>query len=185
MVFESGDDLSVNLNTEWQVGNRDTSEGTDRLVDIENVTTGGGSDTLVGNAEANILTGGGGDDTLTGGDGADVFRFNASEGMTTDVITDFNREEGDKLELVNDTDDTIADAVITETGDGGSTVTWDELTIVLDVVVTNDDFINPITGLAWDRWGSPRAPSFLALLDTLTQAVRLIREDCLCKINVA
>ena len=57
-------------------------------------------------------------------------------------LTDF---EGDKLELVNDTDDTIADAVITETGDGGSTVTWDELTIVLDVVVTQDDFINPIT----------------------------------------
>ena len=69
VVFESGDDLSVNLNTEWQVGNKDTSEGTDRLVDIENVTTGGGSDTLVGNAEANILTGGGGDDNLTGGDG--------------------------------------------------------------------------------------------------------------------
>jgi Ca2+-binding RTX toxin-like protein len=144
VVFESDDDLSVNLNTEWQAGNRDTSEGTDRLVDIENVTTGDGSDTLVGNSEANILTGGGGDDTLTGGDGADVFRFNATDGMSTDVITDFNREEGDKLELVNDTDDTIADAVITETGDGGSTVTWDELTIVLDVVVTNDDFINPI-----------------------------------------
>ena len=63
--------------------------------------------------------------------------------MTIDVITDFNRDEGDKLELVNDTDRTIADVVIAETGDGGSTVTWDELTIVLDVVVTKDD-INPI-----------------------------------------
>ena len=72
-----------------------------------------------------------------------MFRFNTTDGMSTDVITDFNREEGDKLELVNDTDDTIADAVITETGDGGSTVTWDELTIVLDVVMTQDD-INPI-----------------------------------------
>ena len=92
---------------------------------------------------AGHLTGGGGDDTLTGGDGADLFRFNASEGMTIDVITDFNRDEGDKLELVNDTDRTIADVVITATENGGSTVTWDELTIVLDVVVTNDD-INPI-----------------------------------------
>lgn len=59
------------------------------------------------------------------------------------MITDFNRDEGDKLELVNDTDRMIADVVISETGDGGSTVTWDELTIVLNVVVTKDD-INPI-----------------------------------------
>ena len=85
--------------------------------------------------------GGGGDDTLTGGDGADVFRFYASEGMTTDVITDFKVGE-DTLELVNDTTDIIGDAVIT-TDANGSTVTWDELTIVLDVVVTKDD-INPI-----------------------------------------
>ena len=41
--------------------------------------------------------------------------------------------------------DDEADAVITATENGGSEVTWDELTIVLDVVVTQDDFINPIT----------------------------------------
>jgi Ca2+-binding RTX toxin-like protein len=141
VVFESGDNLTVDLNSEWQVGNLNTSEGMDKIMDVENVTTGAGNDTLIGNADANVLTGGGGDDTLTGGDGADVFRFFASEGMTTDVITDFKVGE-DRLELVNDTTDIIGDAVIT-TDANGSTVTWDELTIVLDVVITKDD-INPI-----------------------------------------
>jgi Ca2+-binding RTX toxin-like protein len=141
VVFKSGDDLTVNLNSEWQVGNLNTSEGMDKIIGVENVTTGAGDDTLIGNADANILTGGDGDDTLTGGDGDDVFRFYASEGMSTDVITDFVVGE-DKIELVNDTTDVIGSAVIT-TDANGSTVTWDELTIVLDVVITQDD-INPI-----------------------------------------
>ena len=39
---------------------------------IENITTGSGDDTPVGDANANVLTGGAGDDTLTGGAGDDV-----------------------------------------------------------------------------------------------------------------
>ena len=105
------------------------------------MTTGSGDDVLIGNDGDNVLTGGDGDDTLTGGDGADVFRFYASEEVTTDVITDFTVGE-DSSELVNDTTDVIGDAVIT-TDVNGSTVTWDELTIVLDVVIAPDD-INPI-----------------------------------------
>jgi len=150
VVFKSSDDLTVDLNEEWQGGNLNTSEGMDKIIDVENVTTGAGNDILIGNTEANaldggdgddILSGGDGDDTLTGGSGADVFRFYASEAMSTDVITDFVVGE-DKLELVNNTTDIIGDAVIT-TDANGSTVTWDELTIVLDVVITKDD-INPI-----------------------------------------
>ena len=141
VVFESADNLTVDLNSEWQVGNLNTSEGMDKIMDVENVTTGAGDDTLIGDASANVLTGGDGDDTLTGGDGADVFRFYASEGVSTDVITDFTVGE-DTIELVNDTTDIIGNAVIT-TDANGSTVTWDELTIVLDVVITPDD-TNPI-----------------------------------------
>ncbi|NIQ97153.1 MAG: calcium-binding protein, partial [Desulfuromonadales bacterium] len=40
---------------------------TDTFVDIENLTGGGGADTLIGDGKDNILTGGDGDDTLIGG----------------------------------------------------------------------------------------------------------------------
>jgi Ca2+-binding RTX toxin-like protein len=43
----------------------------DTLVGIENLTGGGGNDTITGNTGANILTGGAGNDTLEGGLGAD------------------------------------------------------------------------------------------------------------------
>ena len=69
-----------------------------------------------------------------------MFRFYASEGLGTDVITDFGA--GDSIELVDDTGSS-ATAQITSDANG-STVTWDELTIVLDVVIDYDD-INPIS----------------------------------------
>ena len=72
-----------------------TSEGADKLEGVENITTGSGDDTLVGDANANVLTGGSGDDTLTGGAGDDVFRFYSSEGLSTDVITDFGAGDSD------------------------------------------------------------------------------------------
>lgn len=58
----------------------------------------GGNDILVGGAGNDILVGGAGNDTLTGGGGADKFVFNSlSEGI--DRITDFNRAQGDKIEV--------------------------------------------------------------------------------------
>ena len=60
---------------------------------------------------------------------------------STDVITDFGA--GDSIELIDDTTGTVAQAQIT-TDANGSTVTWDELSIVFDVTVDYDD-INPIT----------------------------------------
>ncbi len=53
-------------------GPQDTGAGTDRLVDIENVTTGAGNDRIAGSAGDNILRAGGGDDVLEGGFGDDV-----------------------------------------------------------------------------------------------------------------
>jgi Ca2+-binding RTX toxin-like protein len=142
VFYETDENLVIDLNSEWQLGNDGTSEGIDKLIDIENVTTGSGEDVLIGNDGANILTGGDGDDTLTGGDGADVFRFYSSEGPSTDVITDFTVGE-DSIEFIDDTTGAVAQAQVTNDADG-ATVTWDDLTIMLDVNVNYDD-INPIT----------------------------------------
>ncbi len=54
---------------------------------IENAIGGGGNDTLIGNAIANVLDGRGGNDILTGGGGGDVFVYGLNYGK--DIITDF------------------------------------------------------------------------------------------------
>lgn len=75
--FSGGAALRVNLAI---TAAQNTGQGTDRLISIENVTGGAGSDSLVGNNLANILIGGigadtlhglGGNDTLSGGAGND------------------------------------------------------------------------------------------------------------------
>jgi Ca2+-binding RTX toxin-like protein len=53
------------------IGGVETFVHTDTLRSIENVTTGGENDSLVGNVVANVLDAGGGNDVLTGGGGAD------------------------------------------------------------------------------------------------------------------
>ncbi|WP_027188308.1 type I secretion C-terminal target domain-containing protein [Desulfovibrio cuneatus] len=68
------------------------------------VDGGAGNDTLIGDAGNNILVGGAGYDVLTGGTGADTFVWKAGDAGTagapaTDVVTDFNIDEGDKLDL--------------------------------------------------------------------------------------
>lgn len=49
-----------------------TGEGTDSLLNMENVTGSAFNDTITGNALANLLDGGDGDDTIHGGDGNDT-----------------------------------------------------------------------------------------------------------------
>ncbi len=59
-----------------------------------------GNDTIIGGAGNDNIVGGAGADILTGGSGADTFWYMAiNEGV--DRIKDFNRGEGDKLELSN------------------------------------------------------------------------------------
>lgn len=73
-------------------------KGADKLVG------GKGADTLIGGAGADTLVGGKGGDKLTGAKGADIFVFNSVKDSTVkkggrDVITDFNRKQGDKIDL--------------------------------------------------------------------------------------
>jgi Ca2+-binding RTX toxin-like protein len=57
-----------------------------------------GNDVLSGGSGDDLLTGGAGNDNLTGGTGADIFRFIQFE-TGQDTITDFNVNQGDKLDL--------------------------------------------------------------------------------------
>ncbi|MEG2134128.1 immunoglobulin-like domain-containing protein, partial [Pseudomonas sp.] len=59
---------------------------------------GEGNDTLLGGEGNDILIGGKGDDILTGGSGADTFVWKAGD-TGKDVIKDFSRAEGDRLDL--------------------------------------------------------------------------------------
>ncbi|WP_196941948.1 beta strand repeat-containing protein [Pseudooceanicola algae] len=62
-------DTTVSLAT---TGTQSTGHGSDRLVGIENVTTAGGNDHLVGDGAANVLRAGSGNDRLDGDAGNDV-----------------------------------------------------------------------------------------------------------------
>jgi Ca2+-binding RTX toxin-like protein len=74
----------------------------------DTLTGGNGNDLLAGSNGDDTLVGGNGNDTLIGGNdndvlygdvGADKFRFEfQSEGI--DLIKDFNRSEGDKIEII-------------------------------------------------------------------------------------
>ena len=61
--------ISVDLTL---TGPQDTGDGIDTLINIENLATRGGNDSLTGDANANTLNAGAGDDTLTGGNGDDT-----------------------------------------------------------------------------------------------------------------
>ncbi|MGE3335992.1 MAG: calcium-binding protein, partial [Rhodospirillaceae bacterium] len=67
----------------------DGSSATDTLIGIENIIGSGFADTLVGDANNNVIQGGGGADTLTGGAGADTFILTGA-GDGGDTITDFD-----------------------------------------------------------------------------------------------
>ena len=73
---------------------------------VENVIGGSGNDSITGNTRSNMLSGGSGNDTLTGGDGADVligsagndslsggagndtFRFDGSNNLGSDTVSE-------------------------------------------------------------------------------------------------
>ncbi|NEQ41495.1 MAG: calcium-binding protein [Okeania sp. SIO3I5] len=98
---DRGDDVvdggAGNDNVQGNIGNdalggdagNDTLEG------------GKGADTLDGGIGDDFLSGARGNDVLTGGTGADdfFFWFNANGSYGVDTLTDFNRDEGDRIVL--------------------------------------------------------------------------------------
>jgi len=84
----------------------------------DTVRGGQGDDVVRGGADEDFVSGDRGDDTLSGGAGADLFNSSAQAGL--DRIEDFNRAEGDRLQLEDGAAYTLAqeglDAVVTVGG---------------------------------------------------------------------
>ncbi len=90
-----------------------TGQGSDTLVDIENVTTGDGDDIITGDSQANILDAGAGDDYIEAGAGDDT----VLGGAGNDVI---DAGAGDDLVSGGAGDDLMIG------GDGNDTVSFDQ-----------------------------------------------------------
>lgn len=60
---------------------------------------GAGDDRLEGGGGGDLLVGGEGRDEMKGGTGADVFSFGALAEVSGDLVEDFSRKQGDKIDL--------------------------------------------------------------------------------------
>ncbi|BAZ32395.1 hypothetical protein NIES4074_49000 [Cylindrospermum sp. NIES-4074] len=102
-----GATINVNLQTQSLIVSGVTGVGPFTVVNFDDVKGTDQSDTIIGDSQNNQLFGNAGNDTLvggfgkdrlSGGAGADRFVFNSlSEGG--DLITDFTRAEGDKIQV--------------------------------------------------------------------------------------
>lgn len=79
-IFVGAAAAVVDLNL---TGPQNTGYGLDKLVSIEDVTTGSGDDKIIGNAQANSMNGGFGNDTITGGGGNDTINGDAGDDRLT------------------------------------------------------------------------------------------------------
>ncbi|WP_319497885.1 DUF5801 repeats-in-toxin domain-containing protein [uncultured Cohaesibacter sp.] len=111
-------------------------DGIDTLFGLagDDVLDGGyGDDILDGGLDDDLLIGGAGEDTMTGGDGADTFviDLDSLDASITDLITDYDKAEGDIVDLsavlealgTPPIDAAGADAVVDLAYDGGSNTT--------------------------------------------------------------
>ncbi|MBB4427364.1 Ca2+-binding RTX toxin-like protein [Bradyrhizobium sp. CIR48] len=129
--------------------------GTDTFTGVNAVRGSAFADVILGDANANALDGRdgndridgrGGADTLTGGNGADTFVYADSDGA--DTITDFNRTQGDTIDLTGLSGFfTLADVQSKVTVSGGNTIidvgSGNTLTLIGVTSLQQSDFIFP------------------------------------------
>jgi hypothetical protein len=114
------------------------------------VIGGSGDDYLQGQAGNDALSGGQGNDTLTGGTGADQFHwigadFNNPKG-SSDLITDFNRLEGDSIHFTNLVDAKALAAALAAPGTEETFSNGNSANVVGVTVTYGNDpvtFVNP------------------------------------------
>jgi len=131
------DTISGGSGNDWVVGGKDNDSlsggvGNDLVygnLGADTLDGGDGADTLRGGQDDDVLSGGSGadylsgdkgSDTITGGRGADIFHSFGDAGV--DRITDFNYQEGDRLQLDAGTTYTVSqvgsDVVVDMSGGG-------------------------------------------------------------------
>ena len=129
--------------------------GTDTFTGVNAVRGSAFADVILGDANANALDGRdgndridgrGGADTLTGGNGADTFVY--ADGDGADTITDFNRTQGDTIDLTALSGlFTLADVQSKATVSGGNTIidvgSGNTLTLIGVTSLQQSDFIFP------------------------------------------
>ena len=163
--------------------NSDTLNGGD---DEDTLEGDGGDDILNGGADDDTLTGGAGVDQLTGGTGADVFRFVVanSSNAAADTITDFNRANGDRIELLGPVsfggpfafrgEFTGTDLPTGDFGSGFAQIWWKAVAGGVDLIVDIDDdgeladtdFVVHLPGLAELQASDFAAGTFVVLTGT-------------------
>ncbi|MRX52353.1 calcium-binding protein, partial [Paracoccus sp. S-4012] len=127
----------------------------------DNTLSGGaGADTLSGGAGDDLLVGGAGQDRLTGGAGADDFIFESVRDSATtgaDIVQDFSRAQGDKIDLrLIDADiQTIADEDFVFIGEVGFSGNAGELRY---------DRVGMVTNISGDVDGDGRADFSISLI---------------------
>ncbi|WP_249141166.1 Ig-like domain-containing protein, partial [Bradyrhizobium manausense] len=129
--------------------------GTDTFTGVNAVRGSAFADVILGDANANTLdgrdgndriAGRGGADTLTGGNGADTFVY--ADGDGADTITDFDRTQGDTIDLTGLSGlFTLADVQSKATVSGGNTIidvgSGNTLTLIGVTSLQQSDFIFP------------------------------------------
>lgn len=133
--------LSVNSNTGTVSFSGNTQ--VDSLIGIENITGGGGNDTISGNSSANILVGGAGNDTLEGGLGADKL----VGGAGIDTASYANAAAGVIASLLSPGANTGAAAGDVYLGDGETSTSIENLLgSAFNDTLTGDAAANTLTG---------------------------------------
>ncbi|WP_375161679.1 tandem-95 repeat protein [Bradyrhizobium sp. RDT46] len=154
---------AVNVNLSAGTASGDGSVGTDTITGGVNnvagsnfgdtITGSSGADFLNGNGGNDTINGGGGNDNLNGGFGADTFVY--ADGGGADFVSDFNRGQGDRINVTGVTGIfTLADiqAHATQQGPntvidfgGGNTITLANIAVG-SLVATDFVFNNTVLG---------------------------------------
>ena len=162
------------------LGGNDTLNGN---AGNDTLNGGAGTDTLNGGAGNDILIGGPGLDTLNGGLGADTFQFVAGDSPggntrgTGDLIQDFNRAQGDKIDISTIDANTlvagvqnftlvefhtVAQGVATTGNDAGKIVLQSANGVTTVFLHTNNDGVADFT---FQLTGTQTAASHLVITD--------------------